>query len=62
MQVIEDLHLSTTHAIFTCICQRLVERKENCLPAYSQPVPFAEPLEQGVGINRFVNVATKSPR
>lgn len=64
MQVIEDLHLSATHAIFTCICQRLLEARENGFATYSQAVQFAEPLKQRIGIDRnhFVNVATKSTR
>jgi D-sedoheptulose 7-phosphate isomerase len=64
MQVIEDLHLSATHAIFTCICQRLLDARENGFSTYSQAVQLAEPLKQRIGIDRnhFVNVGTKSPR
>jgi len=30
MQIIEDLHVSTTHALFTCVRQRLHERSAIC--------------------------------
>jgi D-sedoheptulose 7-phosphate isomerase len=64
MQVIEDLHLSATHAIFTCICQLLQQTKESRFPAYSQAAEFVETSEQRAGTDHdyLVNVATKSPR
>jgi D-sedoheptulose 7-phosphate isomerase len=64
MQVIEDLHLSATHAIFTCICQQLAQEEEKKFPVYSQAVQFKEPVEQRIEIDhhRFVNATTKSSR
>ncbi|HZR57832.1 MAG TPA: SIS domain-containing protein [Terriglobales bacterium] len=62
MQVIEDLHLSATHAIFTCICQHLQEQKERDFSAYSKAVQFTEPLEQrrGADHSHFVDASTKT--
>jgi D-sedoheptulose 7-phosphate isomerase len=63
MQVIEDLHLSATHAIFTCICRRLLDARDGS-STYSQTVQYVEPVKQRIGIDRnhLVNVGTKSPR
>jgi D-sedoheptulose 7-phosphate isomerase len=61
MQVIEDLHLSATHAIFTCICRWLLEGKEQTFRDYSQIVSFAE-FSQRIDVdqNHFVNAFPKT--